>query len=251
MISKLSRVFALATALVVATPVAAQNLENPDSAFVDTTRKGNWQAVIEPTERGHLIGNPRADVRLIEFVSYTCSHCANFAVEGEPALDLVLLMPGEMSLEVRSVIRNALDLTVSLLVACGDTSRFKDRHRTFMTSQSQWLEKARQAPATQQAVWARADRNARMNMAQSLDLDDMLTKRGQSIAEVNACLMDDDAARALMDNAKADATEFKVPGTPSFALDGKLLNGVHSWSALYPVLSERFKPDNSGGNAGN
>ena len=247
MISKLAPLAALAAALAFAQPTAAQELDNPDSAFVDTTRKGNWHAVIEPTERGHLIGNPRADVRLIEFVSYTCSHCANFAFEGEPALDLVLLMPGEMSLEVRSVIRNALDLTVSLLAACGEPSKFKDRHRAFMTSQSTWLEKARQAPASQRAIWARADREARINMAQALELDDMLTERGQSIAEINACLMDDSAARALLDNAKADAAEFKVPGTPSFALDGALLEGVHTWAALYPVLSERFKPDSPDG----
>lgn len=255
MISKLTSTGALVAALICSIPVAAQergqDLSNPDSAFVDTTRKGNWHAVIEETDRGFLIGNPRADVRLIEFVSYTCGHCANFAVEGEPALDLALLMPGEMNLEVRSVIRNALDLTVSLLVACGDTSKFKDRHRAFMTSQSQWLAKARQSPASQQAIWARGDRNARMNMASSLDLDDKLVKSGQSIAEVNACLMDDAAARALIDNGNADAAEFKVTGTPSFALDGKLLEGVHNWSALYPVLSERFKPGNSGANAGN
>jgi len=203
--------------------------------------------VIKPTERGHLIGNPRADMQLIEFVSYTCGHCANFAAQGEPAIDLVLLIPGKMTLEVRPVIRNALDLTVSLMVACGDTGKFKDRHRAFMASQSKWLEKARQAPASQQAIWARADRNARINMASALGLSDIMTKRGQSIAEINACVMDNAAAQALMDNGRADATEFKVAGTPSFALDGTLLEGVHSWDALYPVLSERHKSLESNG----
>ncbi len=254
MISKFAKTTALAAAILFAPPIAAQereqDLSNPDSAFVDTTRKGNWQSVIEPTERGHLIGNPRADVQLIEFVSYTCGHCANFAVEGEPALDLVLLMPGKMTLEVRPVIRNALDLTVSMLAACGDPARFKDRHRAFMTTQSKWLEKARQAPASQQAIWGRGDRNARINAAQALDLDDVLTDRGQSIAEVTACLMDDKAAQALIDNGRADSAEFKVPGTPSFALDGELLDRVHTWDALYAVLSERFKTSNSSGNAG-
>lgn len=255
MISRIATTAALVAGFLLAAPVVAQereqDLSNPDSAFVDTTRKGNWQSVIEPTERGHLIGNPRADVQLIEFVSYTCGHCANFAVEGEPALDLVLLMPGKMTLEVRPVIRNALDLTVSLLAACGDPAKFKERHRTFMTTQSRWLDKARQAPASQQAIWGRGDRDARLNAAQALDLDDMLTNRGQSIAEVNACLMDDAAAQALIDNGRADQQEFAVPGTPSFALDGALLDRVHTWDALYAVLSERFKSTNSDGNAAN
>lgn len=244
----------MAALLAVTTPIGAQerdqDLSNPDSDFADTKRKGNWQAAVQPTERGHLIGNPRADVKLVEFVSYTCGHCASFAAEGEPALDLALLMPGEMTLEVRPVIRNPLDLTVSMLVACGDTSRFKDRHRTFMFSQAQWLGKAREAPQSQQAIWARADSNARLNMARSLDLDDMLTKRGQSIAEINACLMDDKTANALIANSRADSAEFAVPGTPSFALDGVLLEGVHSWGPLYEVLSARFKPGYSADDAG-
>ncbi|MEL7219423.1 MAG: thioredoxin domain-containing protein [Pseudomonadota bacterium] len=252
MISRLALLPALAAALSVAAPVAAQSedLSNPDSEFVDTTRKGNWHTVIAPTERGHVIGNPRADMQLIEFVSYTCGHCANFAAEGEPAIDLVLLIPGKMTLEVRPVIRNALDLTISLMVACGDTSKFKDRHRAFMTSQSQWLEKAASAPASQRSIWGRADRNARVNMASALGFDDMLANRGMSRAEITACLMDDGAARALIDNGNADATEFKVPGTPSFALNGTLLEGVHTWKALYPVLSERYKSIESNGASG-
>jgi len=251
--SKFATAAALATALVFSAPTLAQSqdLSDPDSEFADGNRKGNWHTAIEPTERGHVIGNPEADMKLIEFVSYTCGHCANFAVQGEPAIDLVLLIPGKMTLEVRPVIRNALDLTVSLMVACGDPAKFKDRHRAFMTSQSKWLEKARQAPASQQAIWARADRNARINMASALGLSDMMTQRGQSIAEVNACIMDDAAAQALMDNGRADATEFKVAATPSFALDGALLEGVHSWDTLYPVLSERHKSLESNGGAGN
>ena len=65
---------------------------------------------------------------------------------GEPALELVLLMPGKISLEVRPVIRNALDLTVTLLAQCGDPSGFKSRHQALMLAQADWLGKARTAP---------------------------------------------------------------------------------------------------------
>jgi protein-disulfide isomerase len=235
---------ALGALALCATPAAAQqDLANPDSAFVDTFQKGNWQAVIARTERGHLIGNPKAEARLIEFVSYTCGHCASFTAKGEPALDLTLLMPGKMTLEVRPVIRNALDLTVSLLVQCGDPAGFKDRHRAFMFAQEKWIAKFQSAPQSQQAIWARGDRPSRMNAASALGLTAMLTERGQSVAELNACLLDDAAARKLVDNSAADLAEFAVPGTPSFVLDGKLLTEVHSWEALYLVLSARFAED--------
>lgn len=237
----------LAAAALLAIPAAAgqaqsQDLANPDSAFSAGPEQGNWQGVIARTDRGHLIGNPKAETQLIEFVSYTCGHCANFTQQGEPALDLALLMPGKLGLEVRPVIRNALDLTVTLLAQCGDPARFKDRHRAFMFAQDQWLGKVRAAPQSQQAIWARGDKASRMNAASALGLADMLISRGQSASEVNACIMDDVAAKQLMENGAADQAEFGVSGTPSFALDGKLLDEVHSWDALYPVLSAHFAP---------
>lgn len=223
-------------------PAPRQDLARPDSAFGSGTARGQWQARVTRTERGHLIGNPRADGRMIEFVSYTCPHCASFTSEGEPGLDLTLIAPGKMSLEVRPVIRNPLDLAVTLLAGCGDPAGFKDRHRRLMLSQGEWLEKARQAPRSQLEVWFRGDANARMNAASALGLIDMLAKPALPRTALNACLMDDKAAERLLANSDADRAEFAFPGTPSFALDGKLIADVSDWKGLYPVLSARFAP---------
>ena len=246
---------ALAIGMLAAAPITApialaqsespNGLSDPGSSFSSDTRRAAWQAEVVRTERGHLIGNPDADAALIEFISYTCGHCAAFAREGEGALDLAVLAPGLMSLEVRPVIRNGIDLTVSMLVACGTPEGFKDRHRMYLVRQDDWLNKVRNAPQSQQAIWARGDRAGRLNAARALDLDDMLAERGTSIADINTCLSDNEAALALIQNGNADRDEFAVPGTPSFALDGELLTDVHSWNALYPVLAERFRPDNA------
>lgn len=248
---------ATAAALALGAGVSAQNtggqnaggqksLAAPGSVFKPSDNPGNWQTTIQRTERGHLIGNPDADRKLIEFISYTCPHCADFTARGEPALELTVLMPGTASLEVRPVIRNALDITLSLLAGCGDPAGFKGRHQTLMLTQAEWFGKARAAPESQRQIWARADKASRLNVASALGLTDMLVKRGQSLAELDACVSDDVAARKLLDNSRADYTELAVPGTPSFALDGKLLNEVHSWEALYPVLSEKLAAAGTG-----
>ncbi|WP_299193380.1 thioredoxin domain-containing protein [uncultured Erythrobacter sp.] len=244
--------FGTAIGALALTPASAQSgsqsssqdqLRDAPSAFVGSGRRAAWHAEVERTERGFRIGNPDAEASLIEFISYTCGHCATFAREGEGALDLALLAPGHMNVEVRPVIRNAIDLTVSLLVQCGGADSFKDSHRLYLMRQESWLDKARSAPAAQQQIWARGDRAARLNMAQALDLDDMLAERGASMADIRTCLSDDEAALALLRNGRADSSDFGVAGTPSFALDGELLTGVHNWAALYPVLSERFRPE--------
>jgi len=243
----------VAIALSPAPPAMAQQdetvrdgpLSNPGSAFNGSGRQRSWHADVERTERGYRIGNPDAEASLIEFVSYTCGHCATFTREGEGALDLFLLAPGHLNLEIRPVIRNAIDLTVSMLVQCGEPDGFKNRHRMYMMSQDSWLEKARNSPRSQQAIWARGDTSARLSAARALDLDDMLAERGTSIADVNACLSDDGAALALIEAGRADRAEFAVPGTPSFALDGELLTDIHNWDSLHPILSDRFRPETS------
>jgi protein-disulfide isomerase len=224
-----------------AKPPAKPDLARPGSSFSAEGKKGTWQTVIARTARGHLIGNPDAKGRLVAFVSYTCPPCADFTARGEQAIDLLLVTPGRMSLEVRPRIASGLDLTASLLARCGDPSGFKARHQTLMAAQGRWLAKARAAPASQQAIWERADKAARMNAAAALGLTAMLARRGQSIAQLDACVANDAAAEALRAGAAADAAEFALAATtPAFALDGKLLPGVHGWDALYPVLSARF-----------
>lgn len=237
-------------ALATGPAVAQQDLSRPDSSFQAKDNPGNWQTTIARTDRGHLIGDPEAETRLIEFISYTCPHCADFTARGEPALEIVLLMPGKISLEVRPVIRNAIDLTVTLLAQCGDPAGFKGRHQALMLSQADWLGKARAAPQTQQQIWLRGDKAGRMNAASALGLSAMLVARGESQSTLDACVMDDAAAKRLVDNGRADFTELAVNSTPSFAMDGKLLSEVHSWEALYPVLSARFTPAPAGDSAG-
>lgn len=237
---------AIAASLLLALPAGAQQSElekDARSTFDPSRPAGAWHAKVERTERGFRIGNPEAEASLIEFISYTCGHCADFAREGEAALDMALLAPGEMTVEVRPVLRNAIDLTVSLLVQCGGAEGFKQRHRMFLFAQPQWLAAAQAAPATQAAAWARGDKASRVSLAATLGFVDMLAERGMSRADINACLTDDKAALALIRNGSADQAEFGVTGTPSFALDGELLADVHNWRTLYPVLRARFAPD--------
>lgn len=217
-------------------------LKDVPSAFMVDKRRASWHAEVVQTERGFMIGNPEAEAALIEWISYTCGHCATFAREGEGAMDLALLAPGHMSVEVRPVIRNAIDLTVSLLVQCGGAEGFKDRHRMYLMQQGSWMEKLRNAPQSQMQSWSSGSKASRISMAAALDLDDMLANTGVSRRDITTCLSDDQTALKLVQNGTADREEFAVRATPSFALDGELLNEVHTWGTLYPVIAERFRP---------
>ena len=238
-------------ALCAALPASAQQRErglaNPDSEFVDTTSKRAWHAVVEKTERGYLIGNPDAEAKLIIFTSYACEGCHDFAFKGDPELDIALLAPGLMSVEIRQRLHHPADMPLALLASCGEPKKFKINHAMFMRDQKRWRESWQSASAYNRGMWSRGTAAAHTSLVSSLDFDDMMARRrGYSRMDLTRCLTDRKAILSLRRGHAADSAEFGLPeeplDKPYFALDGVLLEGIRDWDALYPLLEERFKP---------
>ncbi|WP_338243902.1 DsbA family protein [Aurantiacibacter hainanensis] len=199
----------------------------------------DWNMTYETTERGHRVGNPEADVSLIQFVSYTCPHCASFEVQSEAALRLHYIHQGLATVEVRSVIRNPVDLAASLVAECGDPEDYFGNHRALMMSHPRWMEKARSATEGQMRRWSAGSVASRMRaIGDDLDFHELMEPRGLSRVQVDQCLADEAKALSIAEAAEADNAEFDIPGTPSFAVNGTLVPGVHTWSALKQVLDD-------------
>lgn len=215
---------ALATAaLMLATGAAAQS--------------SDWSTKVTVTSRTHIVGDPKAKTTLGEFVSYTCPHCGMFAIQGDPALKLAYISPGHIKLEVHSVLRNVVDLVATMLVQCGPQDRFLQNHAMFMTRQSTWLPKAQHATPAQTALWSQGNAAGFRALASALDFYAMMEQRGYNRVEVDKCLADNTKLQQIIANTRADATEYGITGTPSFTLNGKLMDGVHNWQQLEPALN--------------
>ncbi len=197
----------------------------------------DWNLTYQQTERGHRVGNPEAPVALIQFVSYTCPHCAHFEQESEAALRMHYIHGGLATVEVRPVIRNPVDLAASLLAECGTPEQYFGNHRALMLSHDRWMEKARNATPAQMQRWGTGTIASRMRaIGEDLGFHELMEPRGLSTSQVNQCLSDEAKAQEILQHAEADNAQFDIPGTPSFAVNGTLLQGVHSWGALQPML---------------
>nr|WP_268893584.1 thioredoxin domain-containing protein [Pontixanthobacter luteolus] len=210
------------------------------AAFLSVGANGNWNTNVVETDRGYEIGNPDADVHLIEFVSYTCPHCADFTIQGEAPLQLAYIGPGKMKFEVRSFIRNDVDLAATMLVQCGDNSKFLQNHTMFMTKQGTWLGEARKASDAQLAQWLNGSASGRQSMASALGFYKMMETRGYGRPELDKCLSDQALADRLSSNTQKDMTDFGVRGTPSFVVNGALLENVHGWQPLEQHLNTLY-----------
>jgi len=211
------------------------------TAFLSIGANANWNTEVERTDRGTIVGNPEVKTVLTEFLSYSCPACAMFTYQGEGALQLAFIGQGKLRFEIRPIIRNEADLVATMLVQCGDNARFSQNHTMFMLSQPDWLPKFTQGTPAQKAVWNNGDNAAgRRSIATALGFYPMIESRGYSRTEADRCLADEGQAERLRGNTDADFEEFGIPGTPSFAIDGEVLENVHSWQSLVPHIGKRF-----------
>ena len=161
------------------------------------------------------------------------------AREGDGAIKLTLVPTGRFSYEIRHLIRDPIDLTATLLTHCGDPKRFGGNHEAIMYRYDEWIEKARKTTQAQRSRWQFGSLSARFQaIASDLDFYDIMETRGYERAEIDQCLTDEAKASALADRSAADAERYGITGTPSFVLDGELLEGTHDWSALEPQLAD-------------
>ena len=199
--------------------------------------KANWTATVNVTEAGgHVLGNPGAPAKLTEYVSYTCDHCAAFQRESNAPLRIAYVQPGKVSVKVQHLLRDPIDLTVAMLTNCGNPKGFFKRHHTFLYNQDKWMAKLPAITRERRQHWSHGEmRNRLRAVARDFGFYEMMKRQGYSRTRVDACLGDTAMAQRLVAQTEA-ARKLGVKGTPSFAINGTLLTGTHSWTALQPKL---------------
>lgn len=200
----------------------------------------NWLITVDTADGGHKIGNPKAPVKVTEFVSYTCSHCGTFAKQGGSALD-VYIATGKVQLDVRHVVRDAVDLTAAMAANCGAPAKFPRNHAALFAAQDKWLPIASNATEGQRARWYNGPGPARRRaIASDLGFYTVMATRGYDRITLDRCLSDEALAKRLADQSSADDKKWNVQSTPSFAINGVMLAGTHEWRLLQPQIDARL-----------
>lgn len=203
-------------------------------AHAATARNWTNSVTMLPTG-GVAVGNPMARVQLVEWASYTCSHCATFAREAKPELT-ALIRSGRVRVEYRTLPRDALDLAAVLLARCGGPNRFLAAHDAIFAQQTAMLDKAEAFAATPAAQQPTPTIGKRLEqLAGATGLRTLLRGHGLDDAKITACLNDEAAQKRVIAIAEA-AQAAGVDGTPSFEVNGKKVE-AHDWATLKPFLT--------------
>ncbi|MDB5696602.1 MAG: hypothetical protein JWN21_2145 [Sphingomonas bacterium] len=195
----------------------------------------DWSTVAAKTPAGaYVIGNPRAAVKLIEYASYTCSHCAEFSVESDKELKGRLIRTGAVSLEFRHFVFNGIDLAAAILARCTGPRGFAATTGYLFATQGEWLPRGAAFLTANQQRITMYPRAAQIRaMADGAGLTAAVVARGLSPKAVDACFADTaEIDRILAMTANKPAA---ITSTPSFYVNGKLVTNAH-WAELQPHL---------------
>ena len=199
-----------------------------------------WNTVVARTPAGNILGNPAAKVTLTEYASYTCSHCADFEKEAGGALRIGYVFPGKLRWEIRNYVRDPIDLAWAMAANCGPKEKFFLNSAAILGSQHAWIKPATTASEAQQARWRNPNLVLRNRaIAADFKIFEIMATRGYDRITMDKCLTDKAMETRLTAQTEA-AAGIGIDSTPSFAIDGQVLVGTHSWDLLAPQLAARF-----------
>lgn len=196
-----------------------------------------WRDKVTVTEyEGHLLGNPDAPLKLVEYGSLTCPTCARFAVEGIEPLVSKYVNSGVVSFELRNFpVHGTVDIVLARLARCGPaeavhplSEQIWQNYETIMgpvQANAGGIEQAMTLPMDQRFV----------GFAEQAGFLDFFAQRGISADQARQCLANVPAMEKLADTAQAQVAEFELTGTPTFMLNGNKVD-ANTWAQLEPIL---------------
>jgi protein-disulfide isomerase len=215
------------TALCLALPLGASQAfaqEMPES-------QGNvdMAAALKPgTLPEMMLGDEKAPIQVIEYMSMTCPHCANFHNKTFDAIKTKYVDTGKVRFIIREFPFDPVATAAFML------ARSNPQDPKQLATPQQYFAMVSMLFKQQRAWAAPADNNVRNALLQSVKL------AGYSQQTFEACLTNQKLLDDVNATAKRGADEFGVNSTPTFLINGKKYSGdmsVESMSKLFDSLA--------------
>ena len=170
------------------------------------------EKMLEP----RILGDQTAPIRIEEFASLSCTHCADFHLKTLPEIKKNYIETGKAYIVFNDFPLNASALYGSMAARCVPEARYFDFIKLLFEKQKDW--------AFQE------------NFAQILGQYASLLGLGKD--EYEACLNNEALQKGLIANVTAAQEKWKISSTPSFVIND---NDVISGAQAYKTFEEKFE----------
>jgi len=247
--------FLLATAAILASgacnaknggnAAAGNAAESTSVEAVKPPANGDWSTVVVTTTAGGFrMGNPDAKVSLIEYGSMTCPHCRSFSETGFQPLVQNYVKSGKVSYEFRNYVRDPFDIAASLIARCNGSKSFFPLTEALYKDQPEWIAKVQAAPEAEiNGLQNLPPEKQFLEIAKIAELQPWAAMRGVPTAKTTQCLADQTKIDQLVQmNSDATTTFPQMPGTPTFIINGKMVElGQVTEAQVWAALESKIK----------
>jgi protein-disulfide isomerase len=198
---------------------------------------GDWTETVTMTDRGgFLMGNPNAPVKLLEYASITCPHCAEFSEQAGPTLRDRYVRSGQVSWEYRPYMIFPTDPGIFMLLRCLGPQAFFRVSDQLYADHANWAARLQSMPAAEaEALQTQPPAQQAAALLRATQLDQFFRQRGLPEARMNACLNDANNLQQLGEITRRASAEDGVSGTPTFFINGERKE-AGNWAQLEPLL---------------
>ena len=169
-----------------------------------------------------ILGNVDAKVTVIEYASYTCPHCANFHDTVWDEFKKNYIDTGKVKFVYREVYFDKFGLWAAIVARCGGPEKYFGISDILYDHQKDWL-----ASNDEKGI---ADALKKIGLSAGMTED-----------QVNACLNDNDQAKAMVTAYQTNATNDNVQGTPTFLINGESHSGEMTYAEFAALLDAKLK----------
>ena len=219
--TRLTAIAALCLALVAGAGwwlTSSSSTTPPDLAFAANAQEASEVDTSSITEMS--IGNPDAAVTVIEYASFTCPHCADFHGGQFKQLKADYIDSGKINFIYRDVFFDRFGLWASMLARCGGQDRFFGLTAMLYDKQKDWIGKGDPVGI--------ANELRRIGKVAGLDED-----------RIDACLADQDKAKALVAWYQQNAEADDVSSTPTLVINGQKYSNM-AYPELKAIIDEKL-----------
>ena len=178
-------------------------------------------AAADPRLGERAAGRPDAPVRVVEYFSLTCGHCAAFHRDTLPQVKQKLVEPGAVRFVYRDFPLDRLALAAAVVARSLPAERYEPFVGALLGTQDRW-------------AFARGD--------QMEELAKMAALAGMPRPQFDAAVRDEALARAIMEGAQAAEREHGIRSTPSFVFGpagrGKTQAGAVAFERFQQLVEE-------------
>ena len=178
----------------------------------------NESSVLNLTENDFIIGNDNAPITIIEYASMSCSHCANFHNNTLPDLKEEYIDTGKVKYVFRDFPYNYPALLGSMVMRCIPSEVRYDYMNALYKLQNMWV--------------------VRENVITRQELYKIMQTGGMTKENFDTCLSNVDLENKILQEVIAAQNEFDIRSTPSFLINGDLLEGDKSIKVFRQILDK-------------